>query len=186
MKCWENFRNFSKCFFRKLRKCIVLTYFQKNLTNNALIFCAFGRKTQIVGKIWENFENFWCKFYRKTEFIFCFYFYFGKFVTKNRAFGNNTIFYNFFLFLGAKFPPFPPGYALSSEGFALERKTIVNRFFFFNSSSFSEYYIKFPKNFQLECKKWKLKNFFCRWINIPQLSNLKPCFQVATFDSVLQ
>ena len=42
---------------------------------------------------------------------------FGKFVTKNRAFGNNTIFYSFrftiFRFRwGGGFPPSSPGYAL--------------------------------------------------------------------------
>ena len=38
---------------------------------------------------------------------FLFYFYFGKFVSKNRAFGNNTIFYNNFLVWGGGIPP-PP------------------------------------------------------------------------------
>ena len=39
------------------------------------------------------------KFYRKIKFLF--YFYFWKFVSKNRAFGNNTIFLKqFFLFRG--------------------------------------------------------------------------------------
>ena len=99
MKFWENFRKFSKNFLRNLQKCIILAYFSKNLTNHSLIFCALGRKAQIVGKFWENFESFWWKFYRKIEFLF--YFYFWKFVTKNRAFGNNTIFLQqFFRFLG--------------------------------------------------------------------------------------
>ena len=54
-------RKFSKMFLRKLLKCIILAYFSKTLTNDALIFCAFGRKTQIVGnfeKIFENVQNF--------------------------------------------------------------------------------------------------------------------------------
>ena len=69
-------------------------------------------KKQIVRKFWENFENFRWKFYRKMEFLF--YFYFGKFVTKNRAFGNNTFLYNIFSVSGGGgFPPFPPGYALA-------------------------------------------------------------------------
>ena len=46
----EILRKFSKYFLRKLRKCIILAYFSKKLTNHALIFCAFGRKTQIAGK----------------------------------------------------------------------------------------------------------------------------------------
>ena len=53
----------------------------------------------------------------KIEFLF--YFYFGKFVTKNRAFGNNTIFLQqFFRFRGKISPiPPPPGYALGSDKF---------------------------------------------------------------------
>ena len=40
-------------------------------------------------------------------------FLFGKFVTKNRAFGNNTIFLQqLFRFRGGV-SPFPPGYALA-------------------------------------------------------------------------
>ena len=50
--CWEtlrNFRNFAKDFFREQPKCIPLAYFSKKLTISALIFRAFGRKTQIRG-----------------------------------------------------------------------------------------------------------------------------------------
>ena len=99
-KIWEKFRNFSKNLLRKMRKCIILAYFSKNLTNYALIFRAFGRKTQIVGKCWENFEIFWWKFNRKIAFLIIF----GKFVTKNRAFGNNTIFLQQFFGFGG-IPP---------------------------------------------------------------------------------
>ena len=70
------FRKFSKNVLRKFRKmhyfrirnfkisqenrekCIILAYFSKNLTNHALIFGAFGRKTQFVG----NFEKIFKKF----------------------------------------------------------------------------------------------------------------------------
>ena len=49
---------------------------------------------------------------------FLFYFYFGKFVSKNRAFGNNTIFYNNFLVSGGRIPPpLSPGYALGLKVF---------------------------------------------------------------------
>ena len=93
-KLLERLRKFWKILKISLQKncikCIILAYFSNKLTNYALIFCAFGRKTQIVGKFWENFDIFWGKFYRKIEFfIFIFY---RKFVNKNRAFGNNTIF----------------------------------------------------------------------------------------------
>ena len=91
-------------------KCIILAYFSIYLAIHALNFRASGRKTQIVGKYWENF---WWKLYRKIAFLF--YFYFGKFVTKNRAFGNNTIFLKqFFSVSGGGFP-FPPGHALDSK-----------------------------------------------------------------------
>ena len=42
-----------------------------------------------------------------------FYFIFRKFVTKNRAFGNNTSFLQFFSVSGGGDFPFPPGYALA-------------------------------------------------------------------------
>ena len=107
----EHFWKFWKIFFRKLLKCIILAYFSNQLTNYALIFCAFGRKTQIVGILSENLEIFWWKFYRKIEF-FIFYF-FRKFVTKNIAFGKNPIFLQqFFGFGGGGISPLPPGYAL--------------------------------------------------------------------------
>ena len=51
---WETLRNLSKNSLRKYQKCITLADFQQNFKSSALIFCAFGRKTQIVG----NFKNF--------------------------------------------------------------------------------------------------------------------------------
>ena len=111
--CRKFFRKFSKRlqqnFLRKLRKCIILAYFSENLTNHALIFRAFGRKTQIDRKFWENFEIFDQNSIEKLDFFIIF----GKFVTKNRDFGNNTIFQQQFLrFRGGGISPFPPGYAL--------------------------------------------------------------------------
>ena len=46
----EIYRKFSKNFLRNLLKCIILAYISKDLSNHALIFCASGGKTQIVGK----------------------------------------------------------------------------------------------------------------------------------------
>ena len=94
-----NFRKVSKDFVRKLRKCIILADFSKDLTNNALIFCAFGQNRKLLG-------DFWWKFSRKVEFFF--YFYFGKFVTKNVAFGNNTIFLQQIFRLGGGDFPLSP------------------------------------------------------------------------------
>ena len=62
--------------------------FSKKLTKHALIFRAFGRKLQIVGKFCEDLGNFWWKFNGKIEFFYIF----GKIVAKNRAFGNNIFF----------------------------------------------------------------------------------------------
>ena len=112
-KFWENFRKFWKFFFRKLLNMDYFSIFSNKLTNNALIFWPFGRETQIVGKFWENFLIFWWKFYRKIEFfkfiIIIIFIIFRKFVTQNRAFGNNTIFLQqFFRFRGGgDFHPSP-------------------------------------------------------------------------------
>ena len=116
-KRWENFRKFFKWFLKKIaKKALFKHFFKKDLINHALIFCAFGRKTKGVGKFWENFEHFWWKFYRKIEFFLILDFrflFFRKFVTKNRAFGNNTIFLQqFFRFRGGGDFPLPPGYAV--------------------------------------------------------------------------
>ena len=52
------FENLQKNFLRKLKNVLFYHIFQKNLTNHALIFRAFGRKTQILGKFCDIFENF--------------------------------------------------------------------------------------------------------------------------------
>ena len=55
-KIFENF----EMFHQKIAKMHYFSFFQNNLTNNALIFCAFGRKRQFIGifeKIFENFEK---------------------------------------------------------------------------------------------------------------------------------
>ena len=101
-KIWENFQKFSK---EICEKCIILADFSNTLTTNALIFCAFGRKRQFIGNFEKIFENFWWKFYTKIEFFIFYFLFFRKFVTKNRAFGNNTIFLQqFFRFRGGPFP----------------------------------------------------------------------------------
>ena len=102
LKFWKNFRTISKSFLRKLRKMYCFTYYSQNLTNHPLLFCAFGGKTQFIGKFWEIFENVWWKFYWKLIYV-----YFRKFVTKNGAFGNNTIFLQHFFRFGGGISPFP-------------------------------------------------------------------------------
>ena len=104
-KFWENFRKFSKFFLRNLLICIILAYVTKALTNHLLLLCAFWWKTQIVGKCWENLKIFDENSIEKLLFYF---FIFWKFVTKNRAFGNHTIFLRqFFRFRRGGVSPTP-------------------------------------------------------------------------------
>ena len=90
--------------------------FPKNLTNHALIFRAFGRKTQIVGKF-EKFSNVFENF-RKIHYFSIFFEKFNKpCVNFSRVWTKTTIFWkileilkifyensieklNFYLFLG--------------------------------------------------------------------------------------
>ena len=126
---WEilrKFRKFSKNFLRKFRKILVLAYLSKNLTNHALIFCAFGRKTQIVVKFWENFEIFWYKFLRKMEilfFLFLFFIFFDNLLLKIELSEITPFFYNnFFGFGGGGISPLSPwlrpcfGVEIESDG----------------------------------------------------------------------
>ena len=100
----ESFEKILENSHKKIPKNALLVHiFQKNLTNNSLLFCAFGRKTQILGKFWENFENFWWKFYWKIDF----YFIFRKFVTKNSLRKCHQFSTTIFS-VWAEFPPFPP------------------------------------------------------------------------------
>ena len=73
-------------------------------------FARLDEKPKLLG----NFEKI-LKFFdensiEKLYFLFLFFYFFRKFVTKNRAFGNNTIFLQqFFRFRGrGNFPPSPP------------------------------------------------------------------------------
>ena len=69
-------------------------------------------------KLLGNFEKILKIFDENSIEKLNFYFYLGKFVTKNRAFGNNTIFLQ--RFFGFGFPP--PGYALGGVGSQWECK----------------------------------------------------------------
>ena len=82
----------------------------------------FGRKTQIVGKFW----TFLMKILWKN---LIFYFYLGKIVTKNRAFGNNTFFLQQFVrFLGGggRISPPPP--------FDCQGKQFISRIQYFSAT----------------------------------------------------
>ena len=81
-------------FFKRFNKACV--NFSRVRTKNAKCW-------EILRKLWK----FLMKILYKNGF---FYFYFvGKFVTKNRAFGNSTIFLQQFFWFrgGGEFPPFP-------------------------------------------------------------------------------
>ena len=49
-KIFEFLTKFLNDFCGNLRKCIILAYFSKELTNLCVHFSPFGQKTQIVGK----------------------------------------------------------------------------------------------------------------------------------------
>ena len=108
MKCWENFRKFPKDFIIKMRKMHYFSIFFKICNEPLLYFFArLDEKQNLSENFKKSFENLWWKFTRKIEFC-NFYFYFGKFVIKNRAFGNNTIFLQLCLrFLWGDFHPSP-------------------------------------------------------------------------------
>ena len=89
-------------------KCIILAYFSNKLTNYALICCAFGRKTQIVGKFWENFEFFDENSIEKLIFLYFIFYFFENLLLKIEP---SEIAPHFFGF-GGWISPFPPGYAL--------------------------------------------------------------------------
>ena len=92
-------------FFKKFNKpCVNLL---RIWTKNTLL----GNFEKVL-KIFDEVSIEKLNFY----FIFIFNFIFRKCVTKNRAFGNNTIFLQqFFRFRGGGISRFPPGYALGSD-----------------------------------------------------------------------
>ena len=100
--CWKFWENFHKII---AKNALYLHTFQNKINKPCVNFLlTFGPKTQLIGKFWENFESFNENFIEKWKF----YFIFRKFVTKNRAFGSNTIFLQqFFRFRGGGISPFP-------------------------------------------------------------------------------
>ena len=96
------FENFQKISEENCEKFIILAYFFKKFNKPCVKFLRVWTKDTTYWKFWENFESFWWEFYRKIVFLF--YFYFGKFVTKNRAFGNNTIYLQQFFRFRGDFP----------------------------------------------------------------------------------
>ena len=108
---------FEKIFIWKSLKrhyfCIYI--FQKEFSKPFVNFLRVWTKNSNCWEILTKFRNFLMNILLKNWifilFYFLFYFIFRKFVTKNRAFGNNiSILQHFFGFEGI--PPLPPVYAL--------------------------------------------------------------------------
>ena len=49
------FENLQKISYENCKKCIIVAYFSKKLTKQALVFSTFGRKTQLLGKSLRRF-----------------------------------------------------------------------------------------------------------------------------------
>ena len=110
--CWKFLRKFSKVFIRILSKCITFAYFSKEFNKPCVNFLRVWTKN---ANCWEILKIFDENSIEKLNFYFIFNFIFQKFVTKNRAFGNNTIFLQqFFRFRGGGVSPLPPAYALAN------------------------------------------------------------------------
>ena len=75
-------------------------------------FAGLDEKRKLLGNFEKLLKIFDANSIENLNFYFIYNFIFRKFVIKNRAFGNNSIFLQqFFSVPGGDFP-FPPGYAL--------------------------------------------------------------------------
>ena len=106
-KCWEILRKCSKIFKKFIQKFVKMLYcsifFKRFNKPMRSFFAIWTKKHKLLG----NFEKkiFDENSIEKLNFIMIF----GIFVTKNRAFGNNTIFLQqFFRLRGGGFPLPPP------------------------------------------------------------------------------
>ena len=111
-KFWENlenFRKFSKNSWRNLQKLLYFCLFCKEITKPFAKFSRVWTKNAIV---WGKFEKILKIFDENSMEKLNFYLFLGKFVAKNRNFGNNIIFLqHFFRFWGVNPPPNPSAYA---------------------------------------------------------------------------
>ena len=101
---------FSKHLLRKLLKIHYFTIFFKNINKPCINFSRALTKNTNFWEILRKFWNFLMKIlYKNGIFYIYIYIFIRKFVSKIRAFGNNSIFLRqFFRFRGGGFPPFPP------------------------------------------------------------------------------
>ena len=97
------FENLQKNSRRKLQKRLYFRLFCKNISKPCVEFSRVWTKNNCLGEFWENFENFWWKFNGKIEF----YLFLGRFVDKNRNFGNNIIFLQQFFPVRGGVEPLP-------------------------------------------------------------------------------
>ena len=113
----EIFENFHKNMLKTHYFCIFFKKFNKPCVN-------FSRVSTKNANCWEILKVFDENSIDKLNLYFIFIF-FRKFVTKNRAFENNTIFLQqFFRFGGGGCPP--PGYALDIPSLSRNRKQRKN------------------------------------------------------------
>ena len=97
------FEDFQTISYENCKKYIILAHFSKKLTNHALIFLAFGRKTQSSGKFWEIFE----RFYKNSKEKLSFQRFFEKLLRKIEPSEITSFFYKNLSRFGEGFPPFP-------------------------------------------------------------------------------
>ena len=89
-----------------------LSIFLKRFNKSCANFSRVLTKNAVLGNFEKILKIFDENSLEKWNFLF-----FRKFVTKNTAFRNNTIFLQqFFRFRRGGIPPFPPGYALGLKG----------------------------------------------------------------------
>ena len=87
-----NFRKFTKNSLRKLQNAVFPLILQRKFKILALNFLVFWRKTID----WGNFVKIWKFFDANSIENFNFCLFCGKFVAKNRAYGNNISFLQHF------------------------------------------------------------------------------------------
>ena len=161
-------RKFSKIFKKFLKKiaknALFLPIFPNNLANHALIFCAFGRKTQFVG----NFEKFFKMFLKKIAKMHCFSLFFQKFnkpcVKFLRAWSKNTIYWKFSKFITfAYFPNFLTDHAFIFCAFGRKTQKVGN---------FGKIF-KFSKKFIRKLRKRYYFSIFFKKLNKPCVKFLR-------------
>ena len=93
----RNFLKFAKNSLRKLLNMHYFSLFFKKFQNYALHFCAFGRKTQFVGKFEKILKIFDENSIEKLHF----YLFLGKLLLKIEPSEITSVFYNNFFRFGA-------------------------------------------------------------------------------------